>query len=144
MLPKQLQNEAFGFVKLKPKTKIPFEKEWQKKPCSYLEIQRWIDAGNNYGIIGGIGDLIIIDTDDIELADILFAELPETFTVKASKGYHFYFIVHEKIDNYNLNKNGKHYGEIRANGLQTVGPNCTHPSGIKYVIERDLPIHIFL
>jgi hypothetical protein len=142
MLPKQLQNDAFGFVKLKPKSKIPFQKEWQKKPYNYIEIQDWINAGNNYGIIGGIGGLIIIDTDDAELANMLFEELPKTFTVKASKGYHFYFIAQEKISNYNLTKDGKHYGEIRANGLQTVGPNCIHPSGIKYVIERDIPIHI--
>ena len=31
-IPRQLQKEGFGFVKLPPKSKDPFETEWQKNP----------------------------------------------------------------------------------------------------------------
>jgi len=42
-----------------------------------------------------------------------------------------------------LTKDGVHYGEIISVGSQVVGPNCMHPSGVIYAIERDLPIHQF-
>ena len=38
-VPQQLQKDGFGFVKLKPRTKIPFEQDWQNKPYSHTEIQ---------------------------------------------------------------------------------------------------------
>ena len=62
-IPHQLHNNGFGFVKLKPKTKIPFEQNWQNKPLSHGDIKQLFGAGNNYGVLGGCGDLIIIDDD---------------------------------------------------------------------------------
>jgi hypothetical protein len=140
MLPKQLQNDAFGFVRLKPNTKIPFEKEWQKKPYNYIQIQEWINEDNNYGVIGGIGGLIIIDADTEELYKRVFDVLPKTFTVKTSKGFHFYYLASDVTRKYILSKNGIHFGEIISTGSQAVGPNCQHPSGIIYTVERDFPI----
>ena len=52
-IPSQLRKDGFGFVKLKPRSKNPLEKDWQNKPCSYTEIQAWVDEGNNYGVQGG-------------------------------------------------------------------------------------------
>ena len=65
-IPWQLQKDSFGFVKLKSRTKIPFEQDWQNKPYSFIDIQEWIDQGGNYGVLGGCGDLIIIDADTDE------------------------------------------------------------------------------
>ena len=62
-IPRQLQKEGFGFVKLKPKSKVPLEKEWQNKPYNIQEINEWFKHGNNYGIMGGYGGLIVIDAD---------------------------------------------------------------------------------
>lgn len=143
MLPKQLQNDSFGFVKLKPNSKIPFEKEWQRNPYTHTEITNWIVKGNNYGVMGGIGNLVIIDSDDATLSDLIYKELPETFTVKTSKGNHFYYIVPIVDKKIILTKDGLHFGEIISHGSQVVGPNCKHPSGIVYTVERDLPIHQF-
>ena len=55
-MPHQLQKEGFGFVKLKPRTKIPFEKDWQNHPYSYEEIKSWVEQGGNYGVQGGFGN----------------------------------------------------------------------------------------
>lgn len=143
MLPKQLQNDLFGFVKLGKKSKIPFEKAWPKKPYSYIDIQKWISKGNNYGVMGGRGNLVIVDSDDATLSDLIYKELPETFTVKTSKGNHFYYIVPIVDKKIILTKDGLHFGEIISHGSQVVGPNCKHPSGIVYTVERDLPIHQF-
>lgn len=52
-IPLQLQNGNIGFVKLKASSKIPFERDWQRKPYSFTEITKWIEQGGNYGILGG-------------------------------------------------------------------------------------------
>ncbi len=142
MIPKQLKNNKFGFVKLKNKSKCPFEKKWQKNPYSYQRINSWLQEGNtNYGVIGGCGDLIIIDADTNELAKTIFKELPSTFTVKTNKGYHFYYIcsdIKKKI----VIKNSKgHYGEILSCGSCVVASGSIHPeTGTKYIVEKDLQI----
>ena len=97
-LPAQLQNSNFGFVKLRGKTKKPFEDEWQNKPYTYEEIQSWIDEGGNYGVQGGYGGVIIIDADTPEIDEIVKKYFPATFTVRTSKGHHYYFFC-EGIDN---------------------------------------------
>ena len=98
-------------------------------------------------MICGHGDLLVLDTDLDETSNIGLNVLPPTFTIKTTGGYHFYFLsricttLDQKL--FNLNKDGKHYGEIRCQGIYVVGPNCIHPSGRTYSIERDLPIHRF-
>ena len=124
-IPHQLQKDCFGFVKLKPYSKKPFEEDWSNKPYSYTAIQPWIETGNNYGVLGGGGGLVIVDTDTPEMTDFVRNTLPRTFTVKSPrKGYHYYFICLETdVDiSRNLEKGGIHQGEIRSFGRQTVGP----------------------
>ena len=59
---------------------------------AFTEIKKWIEQGGNYGILGGYGDLIIIDADDEGLSQVIKEGLPNTFTVKTPlKGCHFYF-----------------------------------------------------
>ena len=65
-IPQQLQKKSIGFSRLRPKNKIPFERGWQNRPYSYTEIQSWVNTGNNYGVLGGYGNLIIIDADSCE------------------------------------------------------------------------------
>ncbi len=133
-IPQQLQQDEFRFCLLRGK--IPFEKEWQKKGYKWNnpKLQDHIKKGNNYGCIGGYGNLRVIDIDDkklIEKFDI------DTFTVETgSGGRHLYF-----ISDYNLNHvfTGSK-GEVRANNYQVVGASCLHPNGKRYKIIKDLPI----
>ena len=126
-IPQQLHNNGFGFVKLKSRTKTPFEQDWQNNPHSHSDIKKWFDSGNNYGVLGGYGNLIVIDADTEEISGIVETKLPPTFTVKTGKGFHFYYLsrdIHKKI----VLKNGdKHYGEIIAKGSQVVAPGSIHP-----------------
>lgn len=146
-IPRQLQNEAFGFAKVKPRTKEPFETNWQNRPYTYKEIQPWIAQGGNYGVQGGYGKLVIIDADTQEIANILVGKFPATFTVKTpGKGYHFYFLcpgIDKKIVlQKNTAKNEiEHFGEIIAKGSQVVGAGSIHPdTGTEYTVDRDLEI----
>lgn len=167
MIPKQLQKSQFNFVLLGEWNKIrnkktkkikliqkgewslyektrewdslgkaPYEVDWQNKHYSYSDTKMDTHKGN-YGVIGGYGNLCIVDIDEEELGKEL-EEKFNTFTIKTgSGGKHFYFIVEDKIDNAVL---VNECGEIRANNYQVVGPNCIHPNGNKYEVYKNVAI----
>ena len=142
MIPSQLQNEAFGFVKIPRASKKPFEPQWQKKPYSYSEIVDWIAQGGNYGVFGGHGDLIIIDADKQEISELVSSVLPATFTVKTPRtGHHFYFLCKDIKKKIVLKKGEEHFGEIISYGFQAVGPGSIHPdTGTEYEVLSDVEI----
>lgn len=142
-----LQKNGFGFVKLKTNTKIPFEQDWQNKPYSYTEIQAWVDQGNNYGVQGGYGGLIILDADTPEIESIAKDNLPATLTVKTPRnGHHYYFFcegINKKIVLKKATASNKddHFGEIIAKGSQVVGAGSIHPdTGTEYEVVNEAPI----
>ena len=143
VLPKQLQDEHLGFVKLRRKTKAPFEDEWQNRPYSYLDIQEWIKQNNNYGVQGGYGRLVILDADTPEIVAIAKATLSKTFTVKTRRGFHYYFYcdgINKKIvlQKDTAVKKDDRFGEIIAKGSQVVGPGSIHPdNGMAYEIVEE-------
>lgn len=143
MLPEQLRDYKFNFVKLSGRTKIPVEKEWQKKKYNFEEIYDWFKLGNNYSVMCGVNDLIVIDTDDNNgaLTEVMMADMPETFTVKTSRGFHFYYLSSTRKKKIVFMENGVHFGELISCGGQVTGPLCTHKKGNVYTIERDVPIY---
>ena len=66
MISKQLQNKDFRFCLIRKQSKAPFEKEWQKKGYEFNDpkLLEHLKKGGNYGVIGGYGDLRILDIDD--------------------------------------------------------------------------------
>lgn len=141
-IPQQLHNNNFGFVKLLPKSKKPFEKDWPNHPYPISEIQRWFNEGNNYGILGGYADLVIVDADTPEMRIFAKNNLLPTFSVKTpKKGEHFYFICPGIKKKMKLRKDGQDHGEIIASGSQAVGPGSIHPdTKTAYTVEQDEPI----
>ncbi|MFB3764843.1 MAG: phage/plasmid primase, P4 family [Methanotrichaceae archaeon] len=166
-IPPQLQNEAFRFCKVAKRDKKPIEKKWSKKGYTWNDpaLQSWLQAGGNYGVIGGFGDLVIFDADDLARLQELgvMALLPEeTFTVRTPGkcGKHVYMIcpgVEKKGPLYDpektfIDETGKekyvHVADlIAAKAAQAVGPNSirefdkNHSPEIRaYEIIKDLPI----
>lgn len=136
MISQQLKKEDFRLILLKPKSKIPFEIDWQNTNnyrFDDVKLIKHIESGGNYGVVGGFGQLRILDIDDKELAIQIKTQL-KTYTVRTgSGGLHFYFI--SSYDKNHVLVNGK--GELRAKAYQVVGASCTHPNGNKYVVEVD-------
>ncbi len=136
MIPPQLQDENFRFVLLKTKSKVPYEPEWQHKGYEFdnPKLIEHIKNGGNYGVIGGKGNLRVLDVDNKEYIKKLHIN---TFTVKTGTGgLHFYF-----ISDYNINHvltNG--IGELRGNNYQVVGAGSIHPNGNKYEVNSDITI----
>lgn len=138
MIPKQLQNPEFRFNLLKNKEKLPFEKEWQKNAYKYDDekLIKHIEAGGNYGIIGGYGRLRLLDIDDTKFVPYI-EKLFKTFSVKTGKGgRHFYFL--SDYDKNHVLADGK--GELRGNMQFVVCPGSTHPNGNKYEIIDEYPL----
>jgi hypothetical protein len=148
-IPEQLRRPEFGFVLLAPRDKKPTEKDWTNiirrfdNPILLEHIQKW----GNYGVRCGVGGLIVLDGDTLEVQEKA-ETLPKTFTVKTSKGKHYYFICPEfnkKVVLYHPTEkdekgNQQHMGEIQSVGTQVVGPSSVHPSGIRYNIINNMPI----
>lgn len=144
-IPKQLRNTHFRFVKIQKGKKGPFEKKWQKTgnyKYNEKEFQNWIKKGNNYGVVCGFGDLVVIDCDKEKVERKVEETLPETFKIKTGRGgAHFYYIcpdldkpirmIEEKMGD---------IGDIQHEGKQVVGPGSKHPNGNKYKIANNKPV----
>ena len=147
MIPKQLQNQDFRFIILKKKKKEPIEKDWQgtnNYKHSDPKLQAHLDNGGNSGIIGGFGNLILIDADSEEINEVC-KQLPNTFTIKTGspEAYknHYYFITGKEMKPIRLSKEKVgDIGDIRSTGQYVVAPNSIHPSGNKYEVVKDIPI----
>ncbi len=136
MIPKQLWDEEFRFCLIRNQSKAPFEKEWQKKSYKFNDtiLLNHLVKGGNYGVIGGYGNLIILDKDN----DKLNIDL-DTFTIETgSGGRHYYFISDYKNNHVFIDE----LGELRSNNYQVVGSGSTHPNGNKYKVLKDIPLKI--
>lgn len=140
MIPQQLQKDELKFCRIRKGTKVPFEKEWTKKPYSFQEIMQFMPE-ENYGVLCGFGNLAVIDCDKPELQLAIDEVLPKTFKIKTGgRGTHNYFFVPKLKKKIVLEIEGIHLGEIQSYGSQVVGPNCIHPSGNKYEVMEDKEI----
>jgi len=148
IIPTQLWNDNFRFLKLIKGKKKPTADmgSWQNKNFQYndTELLNHISSGGNYGIIGGYGNLILIDSDSREVTEIS-ENLPETFTIKTGSKEiykkHYFFIVDKKIKPIRLSEKGLgDLGDVRSVGQYVVAPNSIHPSGNSYRVIKDIPI----
>jgi len=154
IIPRQLRNKDFRFIKILSKNKKPIERDWQNTnnyTYDNAELLNWLNNNNNYGIVCGRGNLAVVDCDEPEIAELISKTLPETFTVKTgSGGKHYYYIVYDWDKTTTLTKKIKdktgnikeeiHCGEIRSTNSQIIAPNSIHPNGKRYVILNDSPI----
>lgn len=139
-IPARLQNPLYRFVKTRGKS--AFEKEWSSVGGANYQFDdpkliEWLKQGNNYGIQGGYGNLLIIDFDDEEYIKKYAPLLPATFTIKTGSGkiHKYYnclkpqsFSIRGKID-------------IIGIGKQAVCVGSIHPDTNKpYEILENKPI----
>ncbi len=126
----------------KPLGKAPFEYQWEKKPYKFDDpkLLKHLENGENYGVIGGYGNLRILDIDDKKEVEKYKQEFQETFMVETgSGGLHIYFI--SEYETNHVLKDG--LGELRAMNYQCVGGNCLHPNGNAYKSLNDNKILTF-
>lgn len=143
-IPKQLQSNQFRFIKI-ANDKSAIEKSWGKVN-NYLyndaNFLSYIEENKRYGVVCGIGNLLVIDFDSQDLQDHLTDLFPETFTTKTANKqlYHLYFIADysETIRVNNIEK--KRVADVQGKGTYVVGPNTMLSNGRSYEIVKDVEI----
>lgn len=143
-LPKEFLKYNFKYVKIIARTKKPFQSGWNKLDVSKEDIVKWIEKGNNVGVIAGYDNLIIIDYDSEEVQDKCLKELPQTLMVQTgSGGIHAYYRVTGIINPPKfkiLDKNNNTLIDVQGVGTQVLCPPSIHPNGNKYILLNDIPI----
>lgn len=138
MIPRQLQDEKYGFCLVLRNKKKAFEDKWPERPRKYGDshLIKWITKWNgNYGVMGGFGGLLILDYDDLQLAGKIRTLLPKTMSVLTGSGkIHDYYHTDDTTT--------KHYSglDIQGTGAMVVGAGSIHPNGNQYQLLNDLPI----
>lgn len=123
-----------GFKLIKLNGKIPIQKAWQKS--NGLTPAEAEAHNGNLGVLCGVpsGRLFVVDIDG-ERPD----GLPETPTVRTSKGIHLYYRLPDGVEIPKANKVGKVAPgvDIRWTGGQVVAPDSVHPeTGVVYEWEE--------
>lgn len=143
IIPEQLKKELLRFCLLIKGTKKSFQ-DHNNINYSYNDryFNQMLKLGYNYGVLGGYGNLIIIDIDDNEFVD-KFQELnlPATFTVQSAlkKKPHLYYFTENKKKSESLKKKF----DIRGIGTYAVGSSSILDDfgTIKsYEISNNIPI----
>lgn len=120
-----------GFSVMPVRGKLPLLswKKWQKERPLPEQVEAWDRTNHNIGIITGkVSGIVVVDVDGET-----DKEFTPTWTVKTSKGFHYYF-------NYQPIGNRARIAEnidIRGEGGYVVAPPSRHESGHVYEWVRD-------
>jgi len=145
-VPRQFRERDFRFLIIKPRGKAPIE-EWRKHENRLCfddgRLLRHMEHGGNIGILGGYGNLVVVDCDKEELSNALRQNLPATLYEKSAKGEHYFYKCpgidyFQSLDIREVNGNVTHFGEIRADKEhQTVIAPSMHETGVQYRIMNE-------
>lgn len=128
-IPKQLQCTEFRFYLIGTDSKLPIEKEWTTKNNYRFFDPKLLAHQGNYGVIGGPGNLIIIDFDNRDYYEEVKNQLPRTFTVLSAgrKLPHLYYLLDgDMFKKTNIRgEDNKVLADIQAQGAGVVGPGST-------------------
>lgn len=130
------------FCKVYPGQKRPVGTAWNDEENTLVsessELLDWVRSEQadsegvnkgylgNYGVVGGFGDLTILDEDDARITELREANLPPTFVVSTCHNdFHSYFIVPNFGGSLRLQDPedpGTVVGDIQDKGKMVVGP----------------------
>lgn len=125
-------------IPIPPKEKGTKLKDWPSRATiAHDQLLAWYKTNPNFntGAVATPEGICILDADDPLLREKYQADtglvFPETFTVKSSKGFHYYF--HQTDASRALgNKKKKDLFDFQQSNKYVVGPHSVHPSGAIY------------
>jgi len=143
-IPDQLK--AFQFYLVRSGAKIPLEKAWndtRNYTHDHYILQNHLWTRNNYGVVCGINQLIVLDFDHDEFYADAQKYLPETFTVLSARKRlpHLYYVLDgEMFARTTVRaKDGTTLMDIQAARSGVIGPGSM-VDGRTYDIIRDIPL----
>lgn len=132
---KKLGRAGARFCKVYPGQKRPVGTAWNEEENTFSseneELLEWVRSEQgeylgNYGVVGGFGDLTILDEDDDRITRLRKANLPSTFVVSSCHNdYHSYFVVPNFGGSIRLQDPedpGTVVGDIQDKGKMVIGP----------------------
>jgi hypothetical protein len=133
-IPRQLRKSEIRFYLIGPNSKTPIQKNWNieggNNYCYYDRLLlEHLKRGGNYGVVTGLGTMIVLDFDDIAYYNQVADKLPPTFTVRsASKRMpHLYYwlVGGPMFRKTGVDIDGKRVLDIQAEGSGVVAPNSS-------------------
>jgi len=124
-------------------------KDWPELATTDLvQIEKWKHQNPrmNAGAVASPEGVCILDIDDPSIIEQMPAGMPRTFTVKSSKGLHFYF---KQTDATRALGNASasapdnpehHFFDFQQNRKYVVAPWSIHPTGAMYSVVDDSPV----
>ena len=143
-IPPQLQRQEYRFILCRKQDKRPIEKDWPNQHYRHddAKLQQWLTDGNNYGIVTGIGNLVVIDFDDETYQENKITQLPETFSVTSGSGRkHLYYKTDTAKGMKIKDENGETLADIQGIKKFVIAPGSTHPNGQQYRVCDDTEIN---
>jgi len=147
VIPKQLQKPQFRFYLCGYNNtdwaKRAIEKRWTTDNNYQYNDPRLLNHNGNYGVVCGIGRLVVLDFDDLDYYNEVKGKLPETFTVlSARRGlpHMYYYYLNDMVRKLSVRDDKERtLLDIQAAGSGVVGPGSRY--GYKfYRVDKNLPI----
>jgi len=139
-------------IPIPPLQKGTVLKDWPNLATTDLEqIEKWNEENPHFnaGAVAKLDGFLMLDCDVPGLQQKIEKStgqvFPETFSVRSTKGLHFYFkhtaVSREMKKNIQLKDNqGNVLGDVKVNNGYVVAPGSTHPSGKPYELVNDAEI----
>ncbi len=151
-----MQIRGIPIIPLLPKSKGPCTRHAAyDATLNPIIIDGWVktyDPASNCAAVARFDGCWMLDDDTGTLAEKYKEDtghdLPETFTVQTSRGFHYYYLHDEmsRLIRYDGHENSGvieipgYKGEARCNNQYVVAPGSVHPSGALYEIYDGAPI----
>lgn len=151
-----MQIRSIPIIPLLPKSKEPCTKhaayDGTLNPSIIDEWVKTCDPNSNCAAVARFDGCWMLDDDTGTFAEKYKEDtghdVPETFTVRTSRGFHYYFLHDEmsRLIRYDGHENSGvieipgYKGEARCNNQYVVAPGSVHPSGALYEIYDGAPI----
>lgn len=151
-----MRERDIPIIPLLPKSKEPCTRhaayDGTLDPTTTSHWVRTYDPASNRATVARFDGYWMLDDDTGTLAEKhkedTGHELPETFTVQTSRGFHYYYVHDEmsRLIRYGGHENSGvieilgYKGEARCNNQYVVAPGSIHPSGVLYQIYDSSPI----
>lgn len=134
----ELGDAFFPIPRGKKSNLWPFHKKEKRFSADDEILNAYLEAGAGYGIVC-VGDLAVLDIDDLDYKDEILQRLPDTLhqvTGSRTGEHHFYYCpdLDSRILLYDKFAGEKiHIGELKCDTHEfVVGPKSIHPSGNRY------------
>jgi len=144
-IPDRLKTPELRFYLVRSNGKIPIEKNWNESGgANYSWMERHLRTyRGNYGVVCGIGKLVVLDFDDLETYEANKHYLPPTFTVRTATKrlpHLYYYLKGKMISRSSIrDEDGKTLVDVQGARSGVVGPGSV--IGRKfYDVELDIPI----